>query len=731
MKTKTILSVTNTEKLTIWKFILCIFICLLQAGIGAAQEPIWAKSVSGSGYEFGIDNDLDSQGNLFIIGYSTYSTLSIDSSIYNTNGDGDAFIAKLSSTHQLLWFKTLGGDDDTYYDSGLDIHVDDNDDVIVLIKSSGYNFTYNGDTLSHIGSPGQYSGEGVILKIDNDGNYLWHDDGSVSSTFTSVTTDSTGNIYMTGNFSDSLTLGDSIQLTNPTNGTTRDMFVAKYSSHGSLLWAKNVGGTLHNTFAYGNKIEFNYYTGSIVVLGGYTKDIYFDSTTLSTNSYSTFLVSYDTAGIELWSMSLFNNGTSDCQGLDISPSGLIGVVGHNSISSSSSPDGLIGIYDLNGNIQSENTYYSTNACRLYSLEFNHLNECFVTGVFLDSVTLGIIPDTINLNATLSGFLLKLNSSLLPSWASLLSTKSPNQVTCKNNRILFSTRIDESFTYYYGTQTITNDLGDALFAEIVDPSCPISISVDSQTACDSYTWIDSNTYTSSNNTATYRIPGGAASGCDSLIKLDLTINHTDNVRDTVLACNSYTWIDGVTYTQSNNTASYSFVNSNGCDSIISLNLTINHVSDITITTVNPVISSNNPAATYQWLDCTYEYATIPGETNQSFTATESGFYAVELTENGCVDTSRCISMLVIGIVENTFGEQLTVYPNPFETTCIIDLGATHEEVTMTVHDLNGRLIQTAGYNNAQIIDLELNEPSGVYLLTITSADHSAVVRLVKR
>ena len=30
--------------------------------------------------------------------------------------------------------------------------------------------------------------------------------------------------------------------------------------------------------------------------------------------------------------------------------------------------------------------------------------------------------------------------------------------------------------------------------------------DIQTACGSYTWIDGNTYTTSNNTATFNIPG---------------------------------------------------------------------------------------------------------------------------------------------------------------------------------------------------------------------------------
>ena len=49
--------------------------------------------------------------------------------------------------------------------------------------------------------------------------------------------------------------------------------------------------------------------------------------------------------------------------------------------------------------------------------------------------------------------------------------------------------------------------------------------DTQTACGSYTWIDGNTYTASNNTATFTIVGGATNGCDSLVTLDYHLIHT--------------------------------------------------------------------------------------------------------------------------------------------------------------------------------------------------------------
>jgi hypothetical protein len=99
-----------------------------------------------------------------------------------------------------------------------------------------------------------------------------------------------------------------------------------------------------------------------------------------------------------------------------------------------------------------------------------------------------------------------------------------------------------------------------------------------TACDSYTWIDGVTYTSSNNTATFTETN--AVGCDSIITLDLTINNSSASVDVASACQSYTWMNGITYIASNNVSTFTTTNAAGCDSIITLNLTITNASTFT-------------------------------------------------------------------------------------------------------------------------------------------------------
>ena len=123
------------------------------------------------------------------------------------------------------------------------------------------------------------------------------------------------------------------------------------------------------------------------------------------------------------------------------------------------------------------------------------------------------------------------------------------------------------------------------------NCLNTYSTDTQEHCDSYTWIDGNTYTSSNNSATHTLVNSA--GCDSVVTLNLTINNTSTGTDTQEHCDSYTWIDGNTYTSSNNSATHTLVNSAGCDSVVTLNLTINNTSTGTDT--------QEHCDSYTWID----------------------------------------------------------------------------------------------------------------------------------
>ena len=156
-------------------------------------------------------------------------------------------------------------------------------------------------------------------------------------------------------------------------------------------------------------------------------------------------------------------------------------------------------------------------------------------------------------------------------------------------------------------------------------------LESVTSCDSYTWIDGVTYTSSNNTATHTLTN--ALGCDSVVTLDLTINYSSTGVDVITSCDSYTWIDGVTYTASNNTATHTLTNALGCDSVVTLDLTINYA--------NAGSSSITSCDEYDWNG---QLITVSGNYTQQFTNTSGcdSTHTLTVTINSSTASSQQVS-----------------------------------------------------------------------------------------
>ena len=230
----------------------------------------------------------------------------------------------------------------------------------------------------------------------------------------------------------------------------------------------------------------------------------------------------------------------------------------------------------------------------------------------------------------------------------------------------------------------------------------SSGVDVITACDSYTWIDGITYTASNNTATYTLTNAA--GCDSVVTLNLTINDVVTSVDVVTSCDSYTWVDGVTYTENNNTATYTYTAANGCDSVVTLNLTINYsVHD----TIYDVITS----ATYIWHGTAY---TTPGV-----------YHYYSTTEYGC----DSLLVLVLekdddGGIEAT-GDKFRFYPNPTSGPIYFE---NPEIVKVEVFNMKGSIEQR--YEGSSIRSIDLTDlPRGTYLLRLTLSDGTVGVERV--
>lgn len=190
-------------------------------------------------------------------------------------------------------------------------------------------------------------------------------------------------------------------------------------------------------------------------------------------------------------------------------------------------------------------------------------------------------------------------------------------------------------------------------------------------------------------------------------------------DVQSVCGSLTWIDGVTYTSNNNTATHTLTNVGGCDSVVTLNLTIVPI-DNSINQSGNTLTANQTAAVYQWLNCDNNYAIIAGQTNQGFTASANGNYAVEISQNGCLDTSACYSINSIGVFENNFGNDFLIYPNPSTGRVNINLKAL-SNVSIRVLAQNGQVIYNKTNFNGSTHEFNLNTDAGIYILEIASEE----------
>ena len=125
---------------------------------------------------------------------------------------------------------------------------------------------------------------------------------------------------------------------------------------------------------------------------------------------------------------------------------------------------------------------------------------------------------------------------------------------------------------YYAETVSWDGCTSSSRELVVVKTFIPSSADTHTSCTPFLWIDGNTYSSSNNTAKDTVVN--SKGCDSIIHLDLTIFQPTTSSQTLVECQGFSIVVGTNTYDSTGIYIDTFTNNVGCDSIFTTNLTIN-------------------------------------------------------------------------------------------------------------------------------------------------------------
>jgi hypothetical protein len=322
-----------------------------------------------------------------------------------------------------------------------------------------------------------------IVKYDALGNVLWAKSagGTNLDYGAGISTDNSGNVYVTGYFSSSLiTFGTTTLI----NSGTYDMFIVKYDSSGNVLWAKSAGGT--NT-DFGISI-FTGVGGNVYLAGFfYSSSITFGTTILSnTGSADIFLVKYDVSGNELWAKS--EGGTYSDWGYGISTDAaenvyLTGYFLSSSITfgttaltnaGSNSWDMFIAKYDSSGNVLWAKSAGGTNDEKGNSISSDADNNVHVTGIF-ESPTIIFGTTTLTNAGGEDVFIVKYDSSGNVLWAKSAGDINDDRGYDNYTDVVGNVYVLGSFTsdsINFGATTLTNAgivIGADLFIVKYDPS----------------------------------------------------------------------------------------------------------------------------------------------------------------------------------------------------------------------------------------------------------------------
>lgn len=147
--------------------------------------------------------------------------------------------------------------------------------------------------------------------------------------------------------------------------------------------------------------------------------------------------------------------------------------------------------------------------------------------------------------------------------------------------------------------------------------------------------------------------------------------------------------------------------------------------VTVSLQGTTLSANHTGtnnATYQWKNCVTG-AVVQGAVGAIYTPAQNGLYSVEVTENGCVSSSACITVASVGI-EDITSNDFNVYPNPSSGKVTIETG-DNTVTSVSLVDMQGKEILNI-IPTGSVTELELNMlENGLYFVNILSGNKAYV------
>ncbi|MHC1737744.1 MAG: SBBP repeat-containing protein [Ignavibacteriaceae bacterium] len=248
----------------------------------------WVQKAGGTSTDVGLGISTDNIGNCYVTGYF-FGTATFGITDITSVGIIDIFIAKYDANGNFQWVQKAGG---TSINHGKGIFADNEGNCYVTGIFNG-TATFGTTQISSLGGQDIF-----IAKYDANGNFQWVQKAGGSIVWgedegQAISTDTDGNIYVTGRFYDTATFGTT-QITSNGDG---DIFIAKYDANGNFQWIQKAGGA-SNDYGYGISTDN---IGNIYVTGRFYDTATFGTTQImSYGNDDIFIAKYDANGNFQW-----------------------------------------------------------------------------------------------------------------------------------------------------------------------------------------------------------------------------------------------------------------------------------------------------------------------------------------------------------------------------------------------------------------------------------------------
>ncbi|MBK6834297.1 MAG: gliding motility-associated C-terminal domain-containing protein [Bacteroidetes bacterium] len=218
---------------------------------------IWGINAGGTGSDRATAVKCDAAGNIYITGFYSGTATFGTHTLTSVSGSQDIFIAKLDASGNFQWAVSAGGELGDY---AYGLTIDNNDNVIITGQFEGISY-FGNQTLTSMINPftGNSSFDIFTAKYNSSGTFQWVRQGQAKKNDRGMdlVSDDNGNIYVTGQFSDTITFQNTYN-----NPIINAVFVVKYDANGNEVWFRRAAGGFgigYGIAIYNN--QFLYVTG--------------------------------------------------------------------------------------------------------------------------------------------------------------------------------------------------------------------------------------------------------------------------------------------------------------------------------------------------------------------------------------------------------------------------------------------------------------------------------------